>query len=381
MMTRNRWITAVLATLLLPAAALAAPADDSGFAVIAKRIYTGEGAPLEDGVLVVRAGKVASVGADAPAALTRIDRSDAVVVPGFVDVRAAVGAMRDLSEPTTAIQGDVRADDVLDPFHRDFGAALRAGITTVVLVPRADNLVGGTAVAVKCAGASLESRIVRTGGPLALSVARDAAQLIRVPTSRMGAYDLFRKILDEGAGGKGTAPIESFARGSLDGILVCDDDADAHFAMEEIDARGLRVRILFRGPVDEAIDDLAAAKTTVILGPFGIETPERLLRGPAQLAARGIPVVLAGAFPEGSEVGPRWTATLAARHGLARDTAVAAITSQAARTAGIEGRVGSLVAGRDADFVVLSGDPLDLSSRVLEVYIDGKRVVASGDRP
>ena len=51
-----------------------------------------------------------------------------------------------------------------------------------------------------------------------------------------------------------------------------------------------------------------------------------------------------------------------------------ALTSDAARLAGVDGRVGTLQAGRDADIVLWSGHPADATSRVITVWIDGEQV-------
>ena len=68
----------------------------------------------------------------------------------------------------------------------------------------------------------------------------------------------------------------------------------------------------------------------------------------------------------------RLSAALAVRAGLDPKAALAALTEGAAQLAGVADRVGALEPGRDADFVLWSGDPLDLSSRLVAVYVDGE---------
>ena len=67
-------------------------------------------------------------------------------------------------------------------------------------------------------------------------------------------------------------------------------------------------------------------------------------------------------------------AALAVRHGLPREEALRAVTSRAAALAGAGDRVGTLAPGRDADLVLFDGDPLEPSSRVLLVAVDGEVV-------
>jgi imidazolonepropionase-like amidohydrolase len=71
-------------------------------------------------------------------------------------------------------------------------------------------------------------------------------------------------------------------------------------------------------------------------------------------------------------------ARFAVRHGLPADAALAAVTITPAKLLGVEGRVGSIAAGRDADFVALTGDPFDLTSAVRWTMTDGS--IRSGER-
>ena len=66
---------------------------------------------------------------------------------------------------------------------------------------------------------------------------------------------------------------------------------------------------------------------------------------------------------------------LAVKHGLSRKAALQAITIYAAENTGIADRVGSIRKGKDADFVLVSGDVLSIDTKVTAVYIDGKQVV------
>jgi imidazolonepropionase-like amidohydrolase len=72
-------------------------------------------------------------------------------------------------------------------------------------------------------------------------------------------------------------------------------------------------------------------------------------------------------------------AAMAIRLGLAYDTALRALTIQPARQIGIDDRTGSLTVGKDADFQVTAGDPLDPRHAPLAVYIEGTLVHRLGD--
>ena len=67
-------------------------------------------------------------------------------------------------------------------------------------------------------------------------------------------------------------------------------------------------------------------------------------------------------------------ASLAVKHGMPAPDALAAITRNPAKILGIYDRVGSLAPGKDADFVLIDGEPLAFDSKVCAVFVDGKQV-------
>src|SRR5262249_42258771 len=123
--------------------------------------------------------------------------------------------------------------------------------------------------------------------------------------------------------------------------------------------------------------DLAAAKVPVLLGPLstaggnGPESSEAILNNAGQLHTAGVPFALTGG---------RLLEQMrfAVRFGLTPEGALAPVTATPARLLGIDGRVGTIVIGRDADLVALSGDPFDLTATVRWTMTDG--VIRSQER-
>jgi cytosine/adenosine deaminase-related metal-dependent hydrolase len=68
-----------------------------------------------------------------------------------------------------------------------------------------------------------------------------------------------------------------------------------------------------------------------------------------------------------------WEAGKLLRTGLTEEQALSTVTLNAARVLAIEDRVGSLEAGKDADFVVWSGNPLSQFTRAEQTWVDGRR--------
>jgi len=68
-----------------------------------------------------------------------------------------------------------------------------------------------------------------------------------------------------------------------------------------------------------------------------------------------------------------WEAGKLLRTGLTQEQALSTVTNQAAKAVAIDGRVGSLEAGKDGDFVVWSGNPLSQFTRAEQTWVDGRR--------
>ena len=134
----------------------------------------------------------------------------------------------------------------------------------------------------------------------------------------------------------------------------------------------------------------ALKKTPVVYGPtvlygsprarfFGhtSETPARLAKAGVRVSVASLPLVEAG-YPRRSDHDASRFLMLAAAQsvagGLDRKSALRALTIDAAETLGVKERVGSLFPGKDADLVVLTGEPFDIDTRVSMVFVDGKRV-------
>jgi len=360
------------------------PEGDPGagpLALRAAKVYTGAGTVHEKGVVLIRGGKVEAVGSSIalPAGCRVIDFKDSVIAPGLIDPDSSLGALNHVAERATALQPAVGTESVFDRFSRDFNRALAEGITSVLITPSGENIVGGTAVAVKTSSPTpcRMSRILRTGGPLVLALEGSAYRYDRMPTSRMGALDLFRRSLDEASrkavkGGEDRADrLASFAAGKLDGFLRVGSRYDIESAIEFTRQYKLTVALLGVHDAWRMMDELGQAGLPLIMGPYSFSTEERLLGAPARAAKAGLKFAFTAGAPVRNPALLRTSAALAVQSGLDRETALKALTLHPAEITGIAHRVGSIAAGKDADLVVFSGDPLDLTSRVLVVYIDG----------
>jgi imidazolonepropionase-like amidohydrolase len=123
---------------------------------------------------------------------------------------------------------------------------------------------------------------------------------------------------------------------------------------------------------------LASKQVSVITGPDLVRTVERAeVNLPLVLSVRGVPVAFQSQATTGARHLPL-AVSYAVHHGLGADDALQSLTSGAAKLMGLE-NVGTLATGKDADLVVLSGPPFELSTRVLAVMVDGEWVYQSED--
>jgi imidazolonepropionase-like amidohydrolase len=155
-----------------------------------------------------------------------------------------------------------------------------------------------------------------------------------------------------------------------------DDIATAIRLSEEF---GYRL-IVNNGTEGHLIADLLAEKgIPVIIGPLivsrsKVEVRKRSLRNPGILARAGVDIALTTDHPVVPIDFLVHQATFAVKEGLDTDTALRSITVNPARIMGLDDRVGALKPGLDADIVLWSGDPLDVMSRAVRVFVGGRPV-------
>ena len=94
-------------------------------------------------------------------------------------------------------------------------------------------------------------------------------------------------------------------------------------------------------------------------------------RAPAEFYRAGVPFALITDHPFVPVQFLRVQAGVCVSEGLPEYEALRSITINAARILGLEDRVGSIAAGKDADIVIFDGDPLDCRSRVATTIING----------
>jgi imidazolonepropionase-like amidohydrolase len=365
----------------------------------AKELWISARERVPNGLLVLEDGRVRSAGKGTADPSDPLIIHDGVVTAGLIASRAEIGAVGELQDDTRSVLSEARARFTLDWTSTGFERARAEGITAFVLTPGTRNLVGGLTSVVKTFG----ERISAPDAALALSLSAAAlgrstvqggflfgaargeapAEIeggpenssttqrgTREPTSYPGAVAMLRHLFESGQG--------PFARAKTGDLPVTIEAWDRHEVQRAIQFAAERhLRGSIRGaPLAGDPDIVAALKASglgVVVGPYSAGQAQRSLESVKILSEAGVPVAFALDAPGHAPIELRLTAVRARDAGASTDAVWKALTEDAARLAGVGESAGTLESGRDADVVLWSGNPLDLSSRVVAVYVDGER--------
>jgi len=393
-MTPRALAALVLLTASSARAAGEIPARD--FAVRAKTIVRIDGSDLSPGVAIIRDGRFAQVGGEEiqiPAGMPTVDATTRVLMPGFIDAHSQRGL--DRTYETAADASFVRISDALNPVSVEIEDARRNGITTALVLPGDRAFLGGRGAVIHPQGISVDEMIVRQDAALKISLWPQPG------TSRIGQLARLREILDgarkyrdEQAKRKPRAREENSqedtSREALQALLAdeipafvsCRTAEDVASAFELAAKDGFHVVPVLAPTAWRAVPLLRSNHVPVVLTPW-MDSWERQPDGTLQhvdlarlLADAGIPFALSTDPYDVAAQHPWYQAALAVRQGVPRETALRAITSVPAKILGFGARKGVISAGADADFLLLSADPLALDCWVEESYIRGARVYA-----
>ncbi|MEJ2534279.1 MAG: amidohydrolase family protein [Gammaproteobacteria bacterium] len=396
----------VLLTLLLFAAG-PAPAQD--LVVKGGVVYPVDGPSIEDGVVVVRDGKIAAVGAADEVRIPEGVRvlEAAVVTPGFVDAHTVVGLAGALNQPndqdqlerSDAIQPDLRAIDAYNARELLVEWVRSLGVTTINTGHAPGEVVSGQTMIAKTRGDTVEEAVLR---PVAMVAATLGEQALasgsgrKSPGTRAKAVAMLRQELIKAGeyrakrdnAKKGKEPprdlrleaLASVLDGDIPLLVTANRHQDISTALriaEEFD-----IPIVLDGAAEAYLltDEIRAAGVPGVIHPmmaraYG-DRENISFTTPRVLLDAGIPVAFQSGFENyvpKTRVLP-WEAAISLAHGVEFDEALAAITLVPARILGLEERIGSITKGKDADLALFDGDPFEYTSHVTGVVIDGEVV-------
>lgn len=418
------WLALALASVgcFWPSASAQSPSN-STYALTHAKIFTVSGAPIDDGTLVIRDGKIAAVGAnvEVPAGAEVIDVKGLRVYPGLFDPITqmglseinAVSATVDTTE-TGLYNPDVVAATAISPSSEHIPVTRASGITEVLAVPDSggfdsrgsEGVIGGQASAIHLAGWTINDMLIKKSVAMVIAWPEietrsfDFATFSRKDKPFSEAKQEYEKQVNEladyldtarhyaeamGHGGpadyKRDLKLEALApvvRGQLPVLVFADRARDIRSAVEFCDKQKLKM-ILAGGLEAYKEKDLLRSKGIPVIlrptltSPLNEDDPyDRLLTQPAELAAAGAKIAF-GSFDNSFARRLGQQAANAVAYGLPYDEALKAVTIYPAEIFGVADQVGTLETGKVANVIVTNGDPLEVTTEVKYLFIKGQR--------
>lgn len=371
------------------------------------KIYTIEGKIIDNGILIVNNGKISAVGSAAeitiPADADIIDVSGKVIIPGLVDTHSHIGN-GDGGDGSSPTHPDVRILDTIDPRSDTFMRARAGGITTVNVMPGSGHLMSGQTVYLKLKKANVIDDMLYCDDPTygicgGLKMANGTNSIRQAPfpgTRGKSAAIIralfvkaqeYRKKMTDAGNDESKKPKRDLEMETL--LQVLDGKRIVHHHTHRNDDILSVIRLQkefgFKVVLHHVSEGWMVAKEIAKAGlpcsiimidsPGGkLETVYLAFENGAVLEKEGVDVAYhTDDYITDSRLFLR-SAALGVRAGMSDAKALESLTLAGARMLGLEDRIGSLKSGKDADFVVLSGEPFSVYTKVEKTVIAGEPV-------
>jgi imidazolonepropionase-like amidohydrolase len=382
----------------------AAPTGET-VAIINGRVLPVSGPAIDRGVVLIVNGKISAVGSGVviPQGARVIDATGKVVTPGWLDSATQLGVVEipssaeGTADQTTSDPGLSAAFNVVDSFNGDttlIPVTRVEGITRAVVMPVGNHVLIGQGAVIDLSGALAPAAIVKS--PAAMFAQLGEAGAAAEGGSRSSAMLRLREALQDTLDFSrnrvawNTAQRRPYTRGRLDlealipvvrgelPLAVQANRASDLLAAMRL-AQEFRLKLIVMGAAEgwRVADQLASQKVPVVVKPLtnipSFDALGATLENAARLSKAGATLVLSS-FDTHNARNLRQEAGNAVAYGLDRDAALRAVTLTPAEVWGIAARYGSLEPGKDADVIVWSGDPFELTTGPEHVFIQGREM-------
>ena len=381
---------------------------------------------IDNGVLVMSAGKIAAIGAAGSVKVPKdaevIDVSGMTVYPGLIDSESylglteisAEGSTNDLIEISEEIMPHMH---VYDAFHAEselIPVARLNGVTNAIVAPQSQDTLPGQDAFVQLDGKSANEMLLVRDIALPLNFTgeqrrNESWEKRKFPQTRMGlAAQLRQAFMDaqdyserwsdyekkksdaaakpDDKKGPPSPPkrdlkleaLLPYLQGKKSIVLAAQEPSDLETAVGL--ARQFKLRFVLNhvSHSQPVLDYVASLNVPVIVGPIyenpkNFERYDAVYKLPGELYKRGVKIAFASYDAHAVRNLP-YAAGYATAFGLPHDEAIRAITLNPAEIWGVADQLGSLDAGKTANVVVADGDPLDVKTDVKRIFIAGRQV-------
>ena len=372
-------------------------------------IYSMENNGIAYGDILIKGGKIEKI----DSSITQDDAKviyikNNIVMPGLIDGHCHLGLVEDgiafegndLNEVTDPVTPHLRAVDGINMFDRSFKEALQAGVTAAAISPGKSNIIGGQTCVLKTWGKTLQQMVIKSSAAFNVNIGdspkRSNFGKVEMPMSRMAEAYLLRKTLKEAQyynenngyqGGLVGYSKFNMKYEALKPVLSLEAPLrvaahklqDILTAMSIADEFGIKIVLDYCTEGYLILEQIISRNIPVMLGSYltdssNAELLQRSPKAPAIFSKAGVLTSLITDHPDVPVQFLPVCAGLAVKEGMEYYAALKAITINPAKALGIDNRVGSIREGKDADIIVLDGDPLKIRTKVLMTIIGGNVV-------
>lgn len=380
-------------------------------AVKAGTIHTITGPTIKDGVILLQNGRISQIAkaseVEIPWSAKVIDASDKVVMPTWV-LAHSNGGMRGSNESMQNVPW-LTVADAIDPASTYFEGMLRNGVGTIHVLPGNNTLLAGSGMVLRPSGRTVEDMTVAANTGMKMSLlARGGSRLQKIRQMRRAIADVreylatFEREKAEFEKEKAAGAIEDdkkwekeidrkkqaavdLIEKKLKGWLYVPSFAELDEAMRM--GQELDLNFVLGANLDEAMPLLTKLKAPVVLDST-IEYFERdeetreeqQFCSAKMLADAGVPFALSLASA-GPMSYPWWQIGTCVRNGISKKQALEALTVVPARMIGLEDQIGSLAVGKLGNLQILTGDPMQATTWVDTVVLEGEVVYERSKDP
>ncbi len=377
-------------------------------ALVGATVYDGRGQRIEHGTVLFRDARLVAIGGPdlaIPEGYDRIDATGKFVTPGVIDAHSHLGdyaspgvdANSDGNEATSPTTPDVWAEHSVWPQDPGFSRALvNGGVTSLLILPGSANLMGGRSVLLKNVPAITVQQMKFPGAPYSLKMAcgenpkRVYGSRGMKPSTRMGNFAVNRQTwIDAREYMDGDHSERDLGKETLEGVLKgeilvqnhCYRAEEMALVLDMAKEAGYKVTAFHHAVEAYKIADMlreadVCAAVWADWYGFKMEAYDGIPENAALIAKEGACVVIHSDDPNGIQRLNQAAAKAQAagkRMGIDIPDAqvISWFTYNAAKTAGVADKTGSLEEGKMADVVLWNGNPLSVYTRPEKVWIDG----------